>query len=72
MTKTRLRTFKGPLVETARREMQAIKVITSVGNEVIVSILNEPRLHDLNKNLEESKPSGSAIQEASDRTFEDL
>lgn len=34
-----------PLIETARRQPQAVKVISDVGDEVAVRVLNNPRLY---------------------------
>lgn len=36
---------KGPLIETASGEVQAIEVVRHVGNEIVMGILDEPGLH---------------------------
>jgi hypothetical protein len=41
--------FEGPLVKTARCEVQTIKIIRRVRNEIVVRVLDEARLHRENE-----------------------
>jgi len=47
-----MRSSRRPLVKTTRRELKPVEIVRGIGDEVVVRVLDETRLHRVNRRVD--------------------